>query len=88
MTHPVWIWQYEQWPHFCWSDSNIISLLARIREQQGRLIGLMNGLGFDTQHHNVLRDIQDLVYKGILRNTGENGRNTNYILIVPADRCF
>ena len=53
MKLPVWIWQYEQWPHFCWNDSNIISLLARIREQQGQLIGLMNGLGFDTQHRNA-----------------------------------
>ena len=36
----------------------------------------------------ALRDIQDLVNKGILCDTGENGRNTNYILNIPAGRCL
>lgn len=77
MTRPVWIWQYEQWPHFCWSDSNIISLLARIREQQGRLIGLMNGLGFDTQHYNAL----EVMTEDVLRNAEIEGMllNPNHV---------
>lgn len=28
----------------------------------------------------ALRDINDLIYKGLLRNSGEGGRNSNYIL--------
>ena len=54
MTHPVWIWQYEQWPHFCWNDSNIISLLARVRQQQGQLLGLMSSLVADKVFRNGL----------------------------------
>ncbi|MBR5595114.1 MAG: Fic family protein [Alistipes sp.] len=33
-----------------------------------------------TSSATALRDIQDLVQKGILRDAGENGRNTNYVL--------
>ena len=77
MAHPVWIWQYEQWPHFCWNDSNIISLLARVRERQGELIGLMNGLGFDTQHRNAL----EVMTEDVLRNAEIEGMllNPNHV---------
>ena len=77
MKSPVWIWQYDQWPHFCWNDSNIISLLARIREQQGQLIGLMNGLGFDTQHRNAL----EVMTEDVLRNAEIEGMllNPNHV---------
>lgn len=34
-----------------------------------------------TSHATALRDIQDLVQKGVLRDSGEGGRNTNYILL-------
>lgn len=33
----------------------------------------------------ALRDIQDLVKKGILLDSGEGGRSTNYVLNLPAD---
>lgn len=31
----------------------------------------------------ALRDIQDLIQKNILKDTGEGGRSTNYVLIIP-----
>jgi Fic family protein len=34
-----------------------------------------------TSSATALRDIQDLVQKGILRDSGEGGRNTNYTLV-------
>ena len=73
MTHPVWIWQYDQWPHFCWNDSNIISLLARVRQQQGQLLGLMSSLGFDTQSHNAL----EVMTEDVLRNAEIEGMLLN-----------
>ena len=73
MTHPVWIWQYEQWPHFCWNDSNIISLLARVRQQQGQLLGLMSSMGFDTQSHNAL----EVMTEDVLRNAEIEGMQLN-----------
>jgi len=32
----------------------------------------------------ALRDIQDLVDKGVLSDTGEGGRSTNYVLLMPS----
>lgn len=77
MTHPIWIWQYEQWPRFCWNDSNIIALLARVRQKQGQLIGLMNAMGFDTQSRNAL----EVMTEDVLRNAEIEGMllNPNHV---------
>ena len=77
MTHPVWIWQYDQWPHFCWNDSNIITLLARVREKQGKLLGLMSSLGFDTQQNNAM----DVMTEDVLRSAEIEGMllNPNHV---------
>lgn len=77
MTHPVWIWQYDQWPHFCWNDSNIITLLARVREKQGKLLGLMSSLGFDTQQRNAM----DVMAEDVLRSAEIEGilLNPNHV---------
>ena len=29
MKTPYWIWQYAEWPHFCWNNDSIIASLAR-----------------------------------------------------------
>ncbi|MBQ9340513.1 MAG: Fic family protein [Paludibacteraceae bacterium] len=49
MEHPVWIWQYRQWPHFCWNNDILLNLLVQVHEQQGRLLGKMSVMGFETQ---------------------------------------
>ena len=54
MKTPYWIWQYAGWPHFCWNNDILIASLARVREKQGRLLGLMDGLGFDVQSASSL----------------------------------
>lgn len=40
----------------------------------------MTGVHRDT----ALRDMQDLVDKGVLSDTGEGGRSTNYVLLMPS----
>lgn len=63
MDSPIWIWQYDEWPHFCWNNDSIIGPLARVREKQGRLLGQMNALGFDTQSESSLEVITDEVVR-------------------------
>lgn len=77
MTHPIWIWQYEQWPHFCWNDSNIITLLAHVRQKQGQLLGLMSSMGFDTQNLNAL----EVMTEDVLHNAEIEGQllNPNHV---------
>ena len=69
MKTPLWIWQYAEWPHFCWSNDSVIGPLARVREKQGRLLGLMNSLGLDTQSASSL----DVMTEDVLRNSEIEG---------------
>lgn len=69
MKTPYWIWQYAEWPHFCWNNDSIIAPLARVREKQGRLLGLMDGLGFDVQSASSL----EVMTEDVLRNSEIEG---------------
>ena len=69
MKTPYWIWQYDEWPRFCWNNDSIIAPLARVREKQGRLLGLMDGLGFDVQSASSL----EVMAEDVLRNSEIEG---------------
>ncbi len=69
MNTPNWIWQYTGWPHFCWNNDSVIGPLAHVREKQGRLLGLMNSLGLDTQSASSL----DVMTEDVLRNNEIEG---------------
>ncbi len=43
----AFIHQLPEWPRFTWSEERLASPLARVRHEQGRLLGRMEGLGFD-----------------------------------------
>lgn len=43
----VYIHQRADWPKFTWRSSELADLLAAARHRQGRLLGKMEGLGFD-----------------------------------------
>ena len=80
MKTPYWIWQYDEWPRFCWNNDSIIAPLARVREKQGRLLGLMEGLGFDVQTASSLEVMTEDVLRsseieGLLLNA-ENVRSS------------
>ena len=73
MEHPVWIWQYGQWPHFCWNNDSLISLLAQVHELQGRLLGKMSTMGFETQAASSLETMTE----DVLRNAEIEGMILN-----------
>ena len=41
-----YIHQHKDWPNFRWNESRLLPLLTKLRHQQGRLLGQMEGLGF------------------------------------------
>lgn len=59
----MWIHEHENWPCFTWDSSALARKLADIRYRQGRLLGRMQGLGFelrqeaslDTLTHDVVK---------------------------------
>lgn len=52
-----YIYQLSQWPDFQWKQDKIVSLLARVRYLQGRLLGYMESLGFNLQEEATLQTL-------------------------------
>lgn len=42
----TYIHQQKEWPRVRWNEGRLLPLLAKVRHQQGRLLGQMEGLGF------------------------------------------
>ena len=71
---PIYIWQYPEWPNFEWDREAVIEPLAEARNMQGRITGMMQALGFDTQNAASLTTLtQDIVksceIEGVLLNS-------------------
>ena len=51
---PIYIWQQPTWAEFTWNDSDLIHLLSEVRHLEGKIYGMMDGLGFDIQNKTSL----------------------------------
>ena len=63
MRRMPFIYEHANWPDFTWSDEQIAALLARVRHHQGRLIGRMEGLGFQFKAEAALQSLTEEVLK-------------------------
>lgn len=59
----MWIYEYPNWPNFEWNAETLASKLADIRHRQGRLLGRMEGLGFELKREASLRTLTNDVVK-------------------------
>jgi Fic family protein len=59
----TYIWQKELWPDLHWDQSALAGLLAHVSREQGRLLGKMEGLGFDLRNEAHLRTLTEEVVK-------------------------
>lgn len=59
----IYIWQYPQWPCFTWDDSALIALLSEVRNLEGKIAGMMGGLGFDIQRMTFLEAMTEDVLR-------------------------
>ena len=50
----MWIHKYQDWPEFKWNIGDLTSKLVDIRHHQGRLLGRMEGLGFELKREASL----------------------------------
>jgi Fic family protein len=60
---PKYIHELPNWPDFRWDPARLVVQLAAVRHSQGRLIGLMEGLGFKLREEAVLKTLTDDVLK-------------------------
>jgi Fic family protein len=58
-----YIHSLPDWPQFRWSQDKLASKLAAVRHRQGRLIGRMEGLGFQLRAEAVLQSLTEETLK-------------------------
>lgn len=58
-----YIHELKEWPKFHWDKEQLAEKLATIRHHQGRLIGRMEGLGFNLRAEAVLQSLTEEVLK-------------------------
>ena len=59
----MYIWDKPEWPVFTWDEKGLSRLLAQVSRAQGRLLGRMDGLGFDLRSEAHLRTLTEDVVK-------------------------
>lgn len=63
MRRSNYIWETDNWPDLEWDDRKLLPLLTRAAHEQGRLLGKMDGLGFDQKDEAQLHALTDEVVK-------------------------
>lgn len=58
-----YIHQLPDWPRFRWNREQLADRLALVRHKQGRLLGRMEGLGFQLRQEAALKTLTDDVLK-------------------------
>src|SRR5690348_8006408 len=62
MRRMRYIYELAGWPHFRWETKELGERLAAVRHRQGRVIGRMEGLGFNLRSEASLQTLtQDVV---------------------------
>ena len=69
VMRPYYIWQYPDWPHFHWEADRLLNLLSEVRLLEGRIAGMMDGLGFDIQSRTSL----DVMTEDVIRSNEIEG---------------
>jgi Fic family protein len=59
----IYIHERADWPRFRWDHERVSGLLVDVRHRQGRLIGRMEGLGFQLRAEAVLHSLTEEVLK-------------------------
>lgn len=59
----MYIHERKEWPKFTWAEGRLAALLAGVRHLQGRLLGRMEGLGFDRREEATLQTLTADVVK-------------------------
>ncbi len=69
----MWIYEHRNWPKLIWNAEKLSSKLADIRHRQGRLLGKMEGLGFELKREANL----SILTKEVVQSSAIEGENLN-----------
>lgn len=69
-----YIYQYDNWPQFTWSEQEIQVTLGKVRHLQGKLSGQMSALGFSLKEETMLTTMTI----NVLKSSEIEGEILNY----------
>ena len=69
----MWIHEHQNWPDLIWDVETLASKLADIRHRQGRLLGRMEGLGFELKREASLSTLTN----DVVKSSAIEGENLN-----------
>ena len=69
-----YIYQYDSWPNFTWSEGKIQSILGKVRHLQGKIFGQINTLGFSVKEETILTTLT----LDVLKSSEIEGELLNY----------
>lgn len=69
----MWIHEHPDWPNVTWNTKRLTSKLADVRHRQGRLLGYMEGLGFELRQEASLNTLTN----DIVKSSAIEGENLN-----------
>ena len=59
----MYLHQSNDWPIFFWDNDTLVPYVSKVRDLQGRLIGRMEGLGFELREEAVLETLTEDIVK-------------------------
>ena len=69
----MWVHEHQNWPNFTWDVGSLVSKLADRRHRQGRLLGRMEGLGFELKCEASLSTLTN----DVVKSSAIEGENLN-----------
>lgn len=69
----MWIHEHQDWPDFTWDAEALASKLVDVRHRQGRLLGRMEGLGFELKQEASLGTLTN----DVVKSSAIEGENLN-----------
>jgi len=59
----MYLHQSKDWPNFLWDNDTLVPYVSIVRDLQGRLIGRMEGIGFELREEAVLETLTEDIVK-------------------------
>lgn len=59
----MYLHQHKNWPNFTWDNDTLMPYVSKVRDLQGRLIGRMEGLGFELRKEAVIETLTEDIVK-------------------------
>nr|WP_314477999.1 Fic family protein [uncultured Pseudomonas sp.] len=77
MNDRLWIWQQPDWPGFTWQTEPLAPLLRACSQAQGRLLGMLEAVGCDTEVQSSL----DAMLQNIITSSAIEGEQLNVVSV-------